>query len=145
MIQFKQMDTQEEWLWIWERTKPIMCSDTQGIVAVDGNGKIAGICILDSWTVDGCSVHFAIDNPMCIRRGFINEVCRHAFVANNRTKIFGLVPDHKDKVLALDLKLGFYEVARIPDALQDGVGYIVLRMDKKDCKWIPQEFKEEAA
>lgn len=144
MITFKVMNTPEEWSWIWDRAKPILCKDTQGIVAVDDNGKIAGMAILDSWTVDACSVHFAIDNPMCIRRGFINEVCRHAFVSSGRTKMFGLVPDNKDKVLSLDIKLGFYEVTRIPDALQDGIGYIVLRMDKADCKWIPQELREAA-
>ena len=141
MMFFQPMQHDHEWLWIRKRAMPLRCQDTQGIVAYDGNGKIAAVVVFDSFTVDGCSVHFAIDNPMAIRRGLINEACHYAFVQRNCTKMFGLVPDNKEKVFNLDRKIGFYEVTRIPDALQDGYGYIVMRMDRKDCKWLPEELR----
>ena len=144
MIIFQPMQYDHEWLWIRKRAHPLRCQDTEGIVAYDGTGKIAAVVVFDSFTVDACSVHFAIDNPMVIRRGLISEACHYAFVQRGKKKMFGLVPDNKEKVLRLDEKLGFYEVTRIPDALQDGVGYIVLRMDRADCRWIPQELREAA-
>jgi hypothetical protein len=49
--------------------------------------------------------------------------------------MFGLVPDNNEKALKLDKHIGFHEVARVPDAICDGVGYIVMRLDKENCRW----------
>jgi len=144
MIYFRPLTEPEEWSWINERAHPIACADSQGIVAYDKRG-IQAICIADSFTVDACSVHFAIDSPFVIRAGFFNEICRHLFIACGRKRIFGLVPAHNEKALKLDLHIGFREVARIPDAYAEGIDYIVIRMDRDDCRWLDKEQQREAA
>lgn len=138
------MTTNAEWEWLQSRTHTIFCADTQGLVAYDERG-IQAMAVFDSWTVDACSVHLAIANPMAIRSGLLNEIGRHLFIENNRKRIFGLVPDNNDKALKLDTHIGMRIVAHIPDALSEGVGYHVMRMDKEDCRWIEQPKKEEAA
>ncbi len=146
MITFKRLETAAEWEWIRSRSYPILVSDTQGIVAYDEKtGKIAGIVVMDSWTPSGCQTHFAIDNPMCIRRGLFREVAIHIHVTCGRPYLFGLVPANNEKALAFDLKMGFEEVARVPDGFAEGVDYIVLRMAREDNPWLPEEFKQEAA
>lgn len=133
-----------EWKWVQSRTHLIACEDSQGLVAYD-NDIIQAIAVFDSFTVDACSVHFAIDNPLVIKHGFLTEIARHLFIQCGRKRIFGLVPSTNDKALKLDKHIGMEEVARIPNAVKEGVDYVVLSMAKEQCRWLPQEVKEEAA
>ena len=142
MIKFKPWTIDAEWQWIWDRAKPLQCKDSQGIVAYDERG-IQAVCVADSFTVDACSVHFAIDSPFVIRAGFFNEVARHLFITCGRNRIFGLLPANNAKAIKLDLHMGFREVARIPDAYAEGVDYIVVRMDKSDTRWLTDEQRQE--
>ena len=148
MIKFKPLTEQIEWEWILKRAQPMQVKDTQGIVAYeDTTGEIAGIVIMDSWTPSGCQTHFAIDNPICIRRGLFREVALHIHVACDRRYIFGLIPANNEHAHKFDLKMGFREVARIPEGYDIGVDYIVVRLAKEDNRWLPKEFRqqEEAA
>jgi len=145
MIFFKPMDKQVEWEWIWERAHPLWCRDTGGIVAINENADIQACCVFDSFTVDACSVHFAIDNPFVIKHGFLHEVARHLFIHCDRKRIFGLIPSNNEKAHKLDLHIGFREVARIPDAYAEGIDYIVVRMDRDDSRWLePMKIKKAA-
>ena len=113
---FKPLTETEEWEWVQARAHAIACEDSQGVVVYD-NDIIQAIAVFDSFTVDACSVHFAIDNPFVIKHGFLNEIARHLFIQCGRK--------------------------RIPDAVKEGVDYIVMRMDKESCRWIEQN--KEAA
>ena len=146
MIQFKPLTEQAEWQWILDRAQPMQVKDTQGIVAYeDTTGEIAGIVIMDSWTPSGCQTHFAIENPICIRRGLFREVAIHIHVVADRRYIFGLIPANNEAAHKFDLKMGFEEVARIPEGYGVGIDYIVVRLAKEDNRWLPDQFKVEAA
>ena len=137
MIEFKPLATEEEWAWVRERAHPIACEDSGGVVAYDDRG-IQAICVWDSFTVDACSVHFAIDNPFVIRAGFFDEVARHLFVTCGRNRIFGLVPADNERAIKLDLHMGFEEVARVPDGYAKDIDYIVMRMDRETSRWLTE-------
>jgi len=141
---FKPLTEPYDWDWVEKRTSLIACADSGGLVAYDEKGVVHAVCVWDSFTVDACSVHFAIDNPFVIRHGFLHEIARHTFITCNRKRIFGLVPSTNEKARKLDIHIGFREVARIPDAVKEGVDYIVLRMDKADCRWLSEEMREAA-
>lgn len=145
MIYFKPLTTKPEWDWMFALCNMIRCEDSQGVVGYDEKGNLQCGAVFDSFTNDACSVHLAILNPMVIRHGFLDELARHLFVTCKRQRIFGLVPSNNAKALKLNKHLGWREVARIPDAIRLGVDYVVMRMDKEECKWLPKEFKEEAA
>jgi RimJ/RimL family protein N-acetyltransferase len=143
MIHFKLIDDDFEKLWAKNRTRAILCEDTQGIMAYDDK-KFVACAIFDSFTVDACNVHWAITNPFVLRRGFLTEICDYLFNTRGRERIFGLVPSDNRKALKLDAHIGMREVARVPDAYAKGVDYIVMRMDKSDCRWLSKELKEAA-
>jgi len=143
-MMFRPLQNQEEWNWVRTRAHCIFCEDSQGIIAYDERG-IQAVAVFDSFTVDACNVHFAIDSPFVIRSGFLNEIARHLFVECGRKRIFGLVPSTNEKALKLDKHIGMKEVAVVPDALAEGVDYIVLCMKKSECKWLPAELRQEAA
>ena len=140
------MTTEYEWEWVRRRAQPMQVKDTQGIVAYeDTTGNIAGMVVMDSWTPSGCQTHIAIDNPICIRRGIFREAAYHIHVVCNRRYAFGLVPANNEAALKFDLKMGFEEVARIPEGYDVGVDYIVVRMAKENNRWLSDEFKLEKA
>ena len=142
-MKFKALERQSEWDWVKTRAKLIFCEDSQGIVAYDDRG-IQAIAVFDSFTVDACNVHFAIDNPLVIRSGFFAEIARHLFIQCGRKRIFGLVPSTNRKALKLDRHLGMKDVAVIPDALAEGIDYVVLCMKKSECRWLPEQLREAA-
>lgn len=104
-------------------------------------GPIQAIAVFDSFTKNACNVHLAIDNPRVIKYGFLSEIARYLFVQRDRTRIFGLVPSTNRKALKLDTHIGFTEVTRIPNALAEGIDYVVLELRREDCRWLDQERK----
>ena len=142
-MRFVPMLTTDEWDWMKGKTHLIACSDSEGLVAYDDKDTIVACCVADSFTVDACSVHIAIDNPTVIRDGFLNEIARHLFLYKDRKRIFGLIPSNNDKALKFDLHIGFEEVARVPNAIQEGIDYIVVCMERDTCRWL-EEVREVA-
>lgn len=138
MYHFKPLTEKYEWDWIFERACPLWCKDTQGIVAYDENGNIQAVTVMDSWTDNACQVHFAIDKPLVIKHGFLNECFRHVFITCKRKRVFGLIPSDNDRAHKLDLHIGFTEVARIPHGYSEEVDYIVVGMPKDECRWLAE-------
>ena len=138
---FKPMTTLQELEWIRERTHVVPTIDSMGLVAYQDE-TIVAMCLADTFTVDSCSVHLGIDNPLVLRHGFLEELADWLFVQCGRKRLFGLVPDNNEKALKMNLHIGWREVTRIPDVLCEGVGTVVMRMDKEDCRWLK---KREAA
>jgi hypothetical protein len=138
VIYFKPMTNMLEWTWIKERTHAIRCEDTQGIVAYR-EGEIQAAAAFDSFTDSACSVHIAMDNPFAIKYGFLREIANHLFITCGRKRIFGLVPSNNVKALAFDYKIGMKELTCIPNAVAEGVDYVVLHMPKEECVWLHKE------
>jgi RimJ/RimL family protein N-acetyltransferase len=143
-MNFRMIETDADWMWFVQRTSVIRCEDTQGIVAHDDRG-VQAMCVADSFSTDSCNVHFAIDNPMAIKHGIFTIFADWVFDACGKKRMFGLVPDNNEAAIRLDKKIGFHEVARVPDAISDGVGYIVMRLNKEDCRWRTLHGQQEAA
>ena len=142
-MKFKPMTEQAEWEWVYERSFPIYCIDTQGIVAYDERG-IQAVVVADSFTQSSCCVHFAIDNPMAIKHGLFHEVSRHLFNVCGRHSLIGLVPSNNDRAIALDLHIGFVEVGRVPDGQAEGVDTVILQLTRENAaRWL-EPLKEAA-
>ena len=145
MIAFKALDRPEEWAWVKRVVRAIICEDSQGIVAYDAeNGQIRGVCVADSFGIDSCNVHIGIERPFKQLKQFLAEISRHLFCVCGRERIFGLVPGDNDRALRFDRKIGFKEVARVPNGYGTGIDYIILGMEKAECPWLPQEVREAA-
>ena len=140
---FKRWDNAYEWQWMKERTHVLHCEDSQGIVAWKDN-EIRAVVVADQFKSDTCSVHIAIDDPMCVRAGFLSEVAYHLFVVCGRRAIFGTVPSKNAKALKFDEHIGFKEVARISGVFGEGEDCVVMEMSREDCRWLPEELREAA-
>ena len=136
MIFYRAM-TDNDWEWLRSRALTIRCEDTQGIVAYEAKtGKILAMCAIDSFTQNSCSTHMAIDDPTVLRHGFLQELARHIFITCGRSNVIGLVPSTNKRAIRFNKHIGFREIARIPDAIADGIDYVVMQMTRDECKWL---------
>lgn len=116
-------------------------TDSQGIIAYDDNLEIKAAAVFDSFTVDACDMHLAIDNPCVIRCGFFSSISNHLFVLCGRDRVFAPIASTNKKALRAAVHAGFREAAVISDGREKGVDLVVMRMDKADCRWLDKEVR----
>ena len=138
MVCFRALNIDRDWAWVHERANPVLCENTNGIVA-ERDGKPIAAAIFDQWTASSCQVHICMDDPFVIRHGFFREVCTYVFVTCGRKCIIGLTPADNERAVRFNRHVGMREIYRIEDAIDEGIDYIVVRMDRDECRWIEQE------
>ena len=120
--------------------RPILCEDTKGIICFDADtDKVLAAAVLDQWTRTSVQGHILIKSSIAIRRGFLQEVFNYVFNTCDRRIFLGLTPGDNLKALKFNEKLGFRTVYEVEDGYDVGVPYVVVRMDKADCRWIEQD------
>lgn len=119
---------------------------TRGIVAYDQNTHLtAAVFIAQEWTKTSVQVHQVIIRPMVIRHGWFEEIADFMFNRAGRLKLYALVPDNNPRALAVNEKCGFVEKARLEDAYDIGVDYIVMELKREDCPFWHQVTLKEVA
>jgi len=133
---FRKLHGPSDWGWVLQYLPLKQVEDTTGIVAIDleRNATVA-VCVMDTWTRNSVQAHIIVENPWILRHGFIEECTDFAFNVVGVKLAIGLVPDNNEKALALDKHIGFTEIARIPDAMYDGVGTVIMTMRREDCRY----------
>lgn len=118
-------------------------TDTTGIVASNtDNGEVLAIFVCQDWTPTSVQVHQTILNPMVLRHGYFEECAYYIFTLAGRLKMYGLVPDNNKKALSVNEKIGFKEIARLEDACDVGVDYILMELKRDECVyWKPASQK----
>ena len=116
---------------------------TRGIVAYDPDtAETLAVFLIDSWTKTAAQVHQVILKTMVIRHGWFEEIAHFMYGTAVRKKVYATVPDNHAKALSLNEKLGFEQVARLSDAWDEGVDYLVLEMTRENCKyWVPDKLR----
>jgi hypothetical protein len=120
------------WPWVAEHVQCLYSEDTKGLVALDAHDKIAGALVLDNWTFTTVNVHFALANPMAIRRGLFDETYRYVFETCGRRMMVGVTPADRVKALKLVKHLGWSEVYRFKDGFDEGIDLIYSLYTKEE-------------
>jgi hypothetical protein len=129
-----------------ENATPRHCEDTRGITALDPKKGPLGICLMDTWTINSVFIHIWIDNPIILRKGFLEEIFGFIFGEDSgRKMVVGLTPSDNKKALKFIDHVGMKEIYRIPDSFSDGVDAVMTLMKKEDCRWIEHEQKTRSA
>lgn len=117
--------------------------DMRGLVAYDmDTAKTLAIFVMHDWTATSASVHQVIFNTLVLRHKWLEEVAHFMFDIAARLKVYGLVPDNNVKALSMNEKIGFEEVARLEDAVDIGVDYIVMELRRENCRyWVSEQRK----
>lgn len=121
--------------WIAERARLAIGSEFQALEALHADSRIVGMVAFDSPTPNSICMHVALEHPAAARH-LIVPAFRAAFIDLDRRIVYGQVLSNNPRALALDLHLGFREVARLRDAWAPGVDKIWLEMRREDCRWL---------
>jgi len=133
-LEFRSFVGEHDWGWVQQQVPILRIEDTCGLMAIDTEkNETVGACIIDNWTENSAQVHLMMTSPMVIRHGFINFVAHFLYRECQLKYLYGLVPADKTKAVALNTRMGFKEVARLPDAWCDGVDYLIMSMTPADC------------
>lgn len=82
-----------------------------------------------------CCMHTVIQRPELVSPRIVRQAFEFPFVVCNCEAVLALVDSTNEAALSFDTKLGFEEIARIPNGGPDG-DLIVLRMLRADCRWL---------
>lgn len=82
-----------------------------------------------------CCMHTVIQRPELVSPRIVRGAFTFPFEVCNCEAVLALVDSTNDAALSFDTKLGFTEVARIPNGGTDG-DLVVLRMLRSDCRWL---------
>jgi hypothetical protein len=139
-IEFREFIGQYDWGWVNEQVGIMRVEDTGGIVAFNAeNGELVAACIWDNWTRNSVQCHFMITSPLVLKHHFLECCFFHMFVERNVTRVYGLVPANNEKAVKLNTHMGFTEKARMEEAFEVGVDYLLMELKRENCKYIEHE------
>ena len=105
------------------------------IARADEDGKTIGGGLYTNYQGFSIGCHIAGFTPAWISKDLVWCFFHYGFMQLGVTNIFGQTPSTNERALALNKKLGFKEVVRIPGVFADG-DLVVQRMQAQDCKWL---------
>lgn len=82
-----------------------------------------------------CCMHTVIQRPDLVSPRIVREAFEFPFVVANCEAVLGLVDSKNEAALSFDKKLGFKEIAVIPNGGPEA-DLVVLRMLRSECRWL---------
>jgi len=132
-----------DWEWIKLRAAPVLCEDTDGLVATRGEDLVAAV-VFDSFSDNSCLAHVVVEDPLAIRAGLLYWAFNYAYNIRDVSLVTGLTPADNTEALRFARKVGFREVYRVPEGYKPGVDYVLQEMRKDECRWLHQKLKRAA-
>lgn len=141
-VTFRPMNFAYDWPWIKGSLHVNYSEDTKGFVVEDEYANRVGAAIFRDWSITSVAVHQLILNPFIIRHGYYEEIAKYVYVTADRATIYGPTPSDNKIAAKLNKHIGFKVEATLKDAVMFGVDLIIFRLDKNDCRFLPDEYKD---
>ena len=137
IIEYRNIQSDQDWNWLVKRTDPTLTTGTTGIIAEDKEAdEIVAMACFDSWTDNSVTIHWAIDNAMVLRHGFIEECFDYVFNTCEKGIMLATIPSDNLKSLKLSTHIGLEVLYKIKDGFKRGVDCVILEIRKENCKWL---------
>lgn len=124
-----------DWSWVRERAHPVLCQDTEGVVA-EKDGALVAAAIFDSFSWNSCLSHIVIEDPFVLRHRFLELAFSFPFAIKKVALVTGLTPADNLPALRFNRKIGFRETYRIPEGYKPGIDFVFQEMRKDECRWL---------
>ena len=112
---------------------------TRGMVAYNPDTtETLAIFLAESWTANSASIHGIILQRMVLRHGWLEEIADYMFTRAARKQLYTVVRDDNKRSLRLIEKLGFRQVARLEDAVANGIDYLIFELKRENCAYWQQ-------
>lgn len=115
--------------------------EASAMISVHDDKKILGVVVLYNHNPPA-NIEMAIvtDSPKWCTKALIKRVFDYCFNELEVKRVFAQVKSNNHKALDMDKRLGFEEIAVIPDYYVTKHGKVcdnhILSMTKEQCKWI---------
>lgn len=120
--------------WLVNRVGLEPTAGLRALECVTDDGEILGMVGFTDWRPNSFQMHVAVDSPARCRK-LLTEAFGYAFA--ERGVAVGLTSAGNERAVTLARKLGFRQLARIPEGHAPGVDLIVFAMRKTECRWLP--------
>ena len=132
-----------DWEWIKLRASPVLCEDTDGVVA-EREGDLVAAAVFDSFSDNSCLSHIVIEDPFVLRHHFLHFAFQFAFTVKDVAVVTGLTPADNKEALRFNNKIGMRETYRIREGYKPGIDFVFQEMRREECRWL-EPFKLRAA
>lgn len=105
------------------------------VISRSSGGKLLGGVIFTDYTERTIRVHTAGFAPAWMNRDILWVTFDYVFKQLKCASVFSEIRSSNSKALDFNRKLGFKEVAIIPEVYPDG-DLVVTRLRSEDCKWL---------
>lgn len=127
--------------WAAARYPDNAIDDDTKAIGVEADGKIMAVAFYNAFTDMSCNIHVVSDGGRrWASRAFLREAFAYPFVQLGLSRLTALVPAKNTDALTLDLRLGFQIEGRMVEAT-DNDDLVVLGMLRRNCLWIPEEYR----
>jgi RimJ/RimL family protein N-acetyltransferase len=141
-IEFRQFIGEYDWGWCNLQVGIKRCEDTDGIMAIDlDTNTTVGACIMDNWTANSVQCHFMLTTPLVLKHGFLDLCFDFMFNIMGVSRVYGMVPANNDKAVKFNTHIGFTEKARMDEAFEKGVDYLLMELKQENCLHLPKQVK----
>lgn len=107
------------------------------------NGKIVAVAVFDGFSDVDCNVHLASDgSARWNSREFIVRCMAYPFIQMNLRRLTGLVPAGNERALRFNQHFGFKIEGVHREANCDGGDIISMGLLRRECRWIPAEYRK---
>jgi RimJ/RimL family protein N-acetyltransferase len=141
-IEYRMFNGAKDWGWCNQQVGIKRCEDTNGIMAIDaGTDTPIGACIMDNWTANSVQCHFMLTNPVALKHKFLELCFEYMFIVEGVERVYGLVPANNEKAVKFNTHIGFTEKARMEEAYEKGVDYLLMELKQENCLHLPKQKK----
>lgn len=99
------------------------------------NGELRAVVVYCNFQGKSCQTHICGTRSHWLSKGFLLAMFDYPFKKLGLKVILGVISGNNKKSLKLSRKLGFVDIATIPDAHNDG-DLVILTMRPHECKWL---------
>lgn len=136
-LEFRAFDGPSDWGWICQKVAMIRCQDTSGITVVDTEtNTTVAMFVTDHWMPNSVQIHVAIGEHEVMRvhhEQMINEVFDYIFNVRDKRFIYAWMVSSNKEAKSFAERLGFTEMARLPEAYDDENDFLMMGVDREDC------------
>lgn len=99
------------------------------------NGELRAVAVFCEFQGNMCTFHLCGTGSHWMSKEFLWAMFDYPFEKLGLKVILAIIAGSNEKSLRLGRKLGFKELGRIPEALDDG-GLVIFTMRPTDCRWL---------
>ena len=109
---------------------------TDVVISRHLDGELIGAVVFSDYVEASINISIYGWHPRWISREFIAVCMDYPFNQLGVERLFSRVREDLARALRINLRFGLKPIALIPDVYPGGVGVLVMKMERHECRWL---------